>query len=69
MTREELTRAICPSFMRSKCGEQVDCNYCNEIMNKWLEEYNKQIRAEVIEECVNNSKHTNKNKNRALQRK
>ncbi len=36
--------------MTSDCEDQVDCNYCNEKTNKWLEEYDKQIRAEVIEE-------------------
>lgn len=53
MTREELTRKICPSFMYSNCENQEDCNYCKGKMNIWLDEYDKQIKAEVIDKFLN----------------
>ena len=53
MTREELTRRICPNFMYSNCENQEDCNYCKGKMNIWLNEYDKQIRAEAIDEIYN----------------
>lgn len=61
MTREELTRMLCPSFMTSNCENQVDCNYCKEKMNKWLDKYDKQIIKEFVNEvdkytCTNHAK-------------
>lgn len=52
MTREELIKALCPSFMTSNCENQVDCNYCKEIMNKWLVEHDKQIRENLMDEVA-----------------
>lgn len=51
MKRELLYKIICPSFMTANCGNQVDCDYCREHLNNWLDKYDKQIKAEVIEEC------------------
>ena len=48
MTREELTRIICPKSMTSRCEEKLDCNYCKEKMNKWLEEHDKQIINDFV---------------------
>ena len=52
MTREELLESICPTAETYACNidNMGSCTYCNELMNRFLDEYDKQIRAEVIEE-------------------
>lgn len=53
MTREELTEKICPTDATYECGQgdcTSNCNDCNELLNALLDEYDKQIRADAIEE-------------------
>ena len=52
MTRDELLKKICP-LGTCDCGddyESCNCDDCNRVLEEWLNEYNKQIRAEVIDE-------------------
>ena len=51
MTRKQLLYLICPSERKNNC-EDYHCIDCNLLLIKWLDEYNKQIRADVIEEFV-----------------
>ena len=51
MTRKQLLNLICPSDRKHDC-EDFHCVDCNLLLIKWLDEYNKQIRADVIEEFV-----------------
>ena len=53
MTREELLYKICPTDTTYDCrnGNKY-CNCVNE-MNVWLEEYDKQIKANAIEKYKN----------------
>ena len=56
MTREELLYKICPTKTTYDCrngNKYCDCDDCINEMNVWLEEYDKQIRANVIEEYKN----------------
>ena len=56
MTREELLYKICPTNTTYDCrngNKYCDCDDCINEMNVWLEEYDKQIRANVIEEYKN----------------
>ena len=51
MTRELLLEKICPAGCTNACVS-LDCNrHCYEILNKFLDEYDKQIRAEAIDEA------------------
>lgn len=52
MTRDELLKKICP-WGTYDCGddyESCNCDDCNRVLEEWLEEYDKQIRAEAIDE-------------------
>ena len=52
MTRKLLLEKICPAGCTNACVS-LDCNrHCYEILNKFLDEYDKQIRADVIDEFV-----------------
>ena len=56
MTREELLYKICPTDTTFDCrngNKYCNCDDCVNEMNVWLEEYDKQIRAEAIEEYKN----------------
>lgn len=56
MTREELLYKICPTGTTYDCrngNKYCDCDDCVNEMNVWLEEYDKQIKTEVIEEYKN----------------
>ena len=56
MTREELLYKICPTYMTFDCrngNKYCNCDDCVNEMNVWLEEYDKQIRAETIDEYKN----------------
>ena len=53
MTREELLYKICPTDTTYDCrngNKYCNCDDCVNEMKIWLEEYDKQIKAEVIEE-------------------
>lgn len=53
MNREELLTNICPYPIY--CAD-TDCMSCKEILNSWLDEYDKQIRAEVVDEFLKKDK-------------
>ena len=56
MTREELLYKICPTDTTYDCrngNKFCNCDDCVNEMNVWLEEYDKQIRIEAIEEYKN----------------
>lgn len=60
MTRKELLERLCPTAETCSCNiDNVgDCTFCNEIMNGFLDEYDKHIKAGLIarvtEEIVKN---------------
>ena len=49
MTREQLLYLICPSERVEDC-KKYTCVDCQLLLIKWLDEYDKQIRADVIDE-------------------
>ena len=58
MTREELIYEVCPYKSMINCHSEepythFKCKDCSILMNKWFDEYDKQIRAEVINEYYN----------------
>lgn len=56
MTREELLYKICPTDTTYNCrngNKYCNCDDCVNEMTVWLEEYDKQIKEEVIEEYKN----------------
>ena len=56
MTRDELLYKICPTDTTFDCrngNKYCNCDDCVNEMNVWLEEYDKQIRSEAIEEYKN----------------
>lgn len=53
MDRDKLLNRICPTTRVYDCynsDTKYHCNDCKQLMNKWLDEYDNQIRADVIEE-------------------
>ena len=54
MTRELLLEKICPAGCIHDCViyGSCDCDYCQAKLNELLDEYDKQIRADAIEEFV-----------------
>lgn len=58
MTRDELLERICPNDASYDCstGESGSCSKCDELLNKWLNEYDAEIRADVIDEINNREK-------------
>ena len=56
MTREELLYKIYPTDTTYDCrtgNKYCNCDDCVNEMNVWLEEYDKQIRADAIDDCLN----------------
>ena len=56
MTRDELLFSICPGYRAPNCFKgdtSCNCNNCNRILNEWLDEYDKQIRADAIDGFAN----------------
>ena len=49
MTRELLLELICPADYTDVCV-LVGCEHCEVKLNEWLDEYDKQIRSDVIDE-------------------
>ena len=57
MTRDKLLCNICPIGPTFDCrtgNKNCDCDDCNHILEEWLDEYDKQIRAEVIDSINDN---------------
>ena len=55
MTRDELLKKICP-WGTCDCGddyESCNCDDCNRVLEEWLDEYDKQIRAKAINDYDN----------------
>lgn len=55
MTRDELLERICPTDASYDCstGESgTSCSKCNELLNKWLNEYD----AEIIDKFAESLK-------------
>ena len=56
MTRDKLLNNICPGCMTIGCcngDKSCNCSDCNRVLNKWLDEYDKQIRADAIDNFAN----------------
>ena len=52
MTRDELLKKICP-WGTCDCGddyESCNCDDCNRVLEEWLYEYEKQVRADAIDD-------------------
>ena len=46
MTRDELLFSICPGYRTISCcngNKSFNCDYCNRVLNKWLDEYDKHV--------------------------
>ena len=55
MTRDELLKKICP-WGTCDCGddyESCNCDDCNRVLEEWLDEYEKQVRADAIDDFAN----------------
>ena len=52
MNRDDLLNSICPNACINNC-RFIGCTQCNEKLNEWLDEYDKQIRTEAINDYYN----------------
>lgn len=55
MTRDELLNNICPTGPTLDCrtgNKSCNCDDCNRVLEEWLDDYEKQIRAEAIDEFI-----------------
>ena len=55
MIRDILLKKICP-WGTCDCGddyESCNCDDCNRVLEEWLDEYDKQIRAKAINDYNN----------------
>ena len=55
MTKDELLKKICP-WGTCDCGddyESCNCDDCNRVLEEWLYEYEKQVRADAIDDFAN----------------
>ena len=55
MTRELLLEYICPGYRAPNCFKgdtSCNCNDCNHILNEMFDKYDKQIRADAIDDFV-----------------
>ena len=53
MTRDKLLNSICPMSRVYDCciaDGDYDCDNCKRLTKEWFDEYNKQIRTDVIDE-------------------
>ena len=56
MNRDKLLSRICPVHIIYDCcnsDTNFDCKECKRVMNDWLDEYDKQIRADEIDDFAN----------------
>lgn len=59
MTRDILLNSICPMSRVYDCcisDEDYDCDKCKRLTKEWFDKYDKQIRADAIDEFVYNIK-------------
>ena len=55
MNRNDLLNSICPMSRVYDCliaDGDYDCDKCKRLTKEWFDEYDKQIRTDVIEEFV-----------------
>ena len=52
MTRKLLLQKICPNACINDC-RFIGCSQCNEKLNEWLDEYDKHVRADAIDDFAN----------------
>ena len=53
MNRDKLLNSICPMSRVYDCciaDGDYDCDKCKRLTKEWFDEYDKQIRADVIDE-------------------
>ena len=56
MIRDKLLSSICPMSRVYDCclaDGDYDCDNCKRLMKEWLDEYDKQIRADAIDDFAN----------------
>lgn len=56
MTRDELLFSICTINRVYDCciaDDDYDCDKCKRLTKEWFDEYDNQIRADVIDEFAN----------------
>ena len=56
MTRDDLLNSICPMSRVYDCciaDGDYHCDNCKRLIKEWLDEYDKQIRTEIINEYYN----------------
>ena len=56
MTRNQLLYKICPTDMTLDCrtgNKSCNCYDCERVLEEWLDDYDKQIRADAIDEFAN----------------
>ena len=54
MDRDRLLYKICPMHRTNDCCEGTSdfhCEDCAQLMDEWLDEYDKQIRAKAIDDA------------------
>ena len=59
MTRDELLNSICPMGRVYNCcisDEDYDCDNCKRLTKEWFDKYDKQIRADAIDDFVHKVK-------------
>ena len=59
MTRDELLFSICQGYRTLNCFKgdtSCNCEDCNHILNEWLDEYDKKIRADAIDDFIHKVK-------------
>ena len=59
MNRDDLLNSICPNACINDC-RFIGCTQCNEKINEWFDEYDKQIRADAINDYYNELNEKNK---------
>lgn len=52
MSRDILLYKLCPSDKVHSCDSDCHCKDCVQIVNGWLDEYDKQIRAKAIDDLM-----------------
>ena len=55
MDRDTLLYKICPMHRTNDCCEGTSdfhCEDCAQLMDEWLDEYDKQIRAKAIDDFL-----------------
>ena len=54
MTREALILDLCPTDCIGEKCEQFDCeDVCYPMLRRMFDKYDKQIKADAIDECIN----------------